>query len=662
MKEINKLEENSIVTYNGGSYYGLRKKKTGNEDDVYILKAEKKNGYTTLLPSRCNTRYGLPIVATYNKYSEKRDNYVRGVIEIKGFNDVKEINIPHEYDFIDGFDGGLARVYRIIEGKKKWGIIGMYKIDDKVRIEELVAPQYDILWNFYGKNRTHIPAEINGTTVGIFLEKLRDGLSEMNNKKNEESPNSIDEIEVTNFKKYIEPAKIDLSSRITFLVGKNNAGKSTLLDAIEMLTNNLSNLSFTSEGQPFFRFDESDKHEKQAENHEKYHNMYTPSSQPIKLRITSGLWNISLMIKNNAIIEEIVLCNINNAARFVFNKESATIEIADLLSKTYLTSELDKDTPEESEHSGGFDPLMIPLMKTLDADKSLSELQRDAANDMYSSVDKAVTTSSAVTRLRVFAPIAKKIYDENPLFPHSMEPYVAIDIIRQINSFMPAEIVEGAIRCYYENNWYNNEKIYYQFVKKWLDRMEMGQDFIIRKDHASNSYMVKIINDHGKETDLCDMGSGTIHFFILCLQLMVIVDAYAGNAYAPIVLIEEPEQNLHPMLQSHIANFLLDLSDLFAEISTGSHRVIIDKVYLNQSYSATLKILVETHSEYIIRRSQVITKGFCEEGEETPFRVYYIPSDEEAPYDMKYKSNGRFENEFGEGFTDESTILSYQLI
>ena len=127
----------------------------------------------------------------------------------------------------------------------------------------------------------------------------------------------------------------------------------------------------------------------------------------------------------------------------------------------------------------------------------------------------------------------------------------------------------------------------------------MGKDFIIRKDRASNSYTVKIINSYGKETDLCDLGTGTIHFFILCLQLMIIVESFAGNAYSPIVLIEEPEQNLHPMLQSHIANFLLDLSDLFVEISTGKYRIPNDNEisYLNQSRSATLKIIVETHSE-----------------------------------------------------------------
>jgi len=660
MKEINKLEENSIVTYNGGSYYGLRKKKTGNEDDVYILKAEKKNGYTTLLPSRCNTQYGLPIVATYNKYSEKRDNYVRGVIEIKGFNDVKEINIPHEYDFIDGFDGGLARVYnKTIDGKRKWGIIGLRKIDDKVKIEELVAPQYDTLWNFYGKNRNHVPAVKNGVTVDVSLEILRRALSDINNNIIEESSSSIDEIEVTNFKKYIEPTKIDLSSRITFLVGKNNAGKSTLLDAMEMFANNLYDLNFTSEGEPFFCFEKYDKYEKQAENFQKYHNMYTPSSQPVELRMTSGLWNIALRIKNNAIIEEIVFCNIKNGSRLVFDQESATIEIEDIISKMYLKNELDKETLEEFKHSGGFDVLMGPLIKALDADEGLSKLQRAAMDNMISSILEAVTTSNDVARLRVFAPIANKTYDVNPLFPESMDPFVAFKTIQDTN-----DPVGGAIRCYYENEWNNDEHIYYQFIKKWLDRMEMGKDFIIRKDRASNSYTVKIINSYGKETDLCDLGTGTIHFFILCLQLMIIVESFAGNAYSPIVLIEEPEQNLHPMLQSHIANFLLDLSDLFVEISTGKYRIPNDNEisYLNQSRSATLKILVETHSEYIIRRSQVITKGFCEEGEETPFRVYYIPSDEEAPYDMKYKSNGRFENEFGEGFTDESTILSYQLI
>ena len=66
---------------------------------------------------------------------------------------------------------------------------------------------------------------------------------------------------------------------------------------------------------------------------------------------------------------------------------------------------------------------------------------------------------------------------------------------------------------------------------------------------------------------------------------------------------------------------------------------------------------METHSEYLIRRSQVYVakKNLSEEELEkpNPFKVYFFPENG-TPYDMKYTNNGHFEEAFGEGFFDEA--------
>ncbi len=49
------------------------------------------------------------------------------------------------------------------------------------------------------------------------------------------------------------------------------------------------------------------------------------------------------------------------------------------------------------------------------------------------------------------------------------------------------------------------------------------------------------------------------------------------------VIIEEPELNLHPALQSKLADLFLDVHQMWG-----------------------IDFLIETHSEYILRRSQVI--------------------------------------------------------
>ena len=107
------------------------------------------------------------------------------MVEIKGYNTNPNDNIiyeGYEYDFIDGFDGGLARVYKIIDGKKKWGVIGLVRKNGKpeiVRCKDTFEdgnPKYDNLWNFYDKDRKHIPAYFNGIMEDLSLERLREDL------------------------------------------------------------------------------------------------------------------------------------------------------------------------------------------------------------------------------------------------------------------------------------------------------------------------------------------------------------------------------------------------------------------------------------------------------------------------------------------------------
>ena len=111
------------------------------------------------------------------------------------------------------------------------------------------------------------------------------------------------------------------------------------------------------------------------------------------------------------------------------------------------------------------------------------------------------------------------------------------------------------------------------------------------------------------------------------------------------------------MLQSRLAEFFLDVSDFYAETyEEGS-----------LGWKIGLKMIVETHSEYIIRKTQVLAKEFCKNGGEISdfaFRTYYFPSKNDRktqPYDMKYCKDGRFYERFGFGFFDESSELAMQI-
>ena len=105
--------------------------------------------------------------------------------------------------------------------------------------------------------------------------------------------------------------------------------------------------------------------------------------------------------------------------------------------------------------------------------------------------------------------------------------------------------------------------------------------------------------------------------------------------------MEEPEANLHPALQSKLA-------DLFYE-----------------AYKEfDIKFILETHSEYILRKSQIHVKELNQQDDKLdklPFGVFYFDK-ESGPYKMEYRKDGKFINEFGSGFFDVSTNLAFDIL
>ena len=107
----------------------------------------------------------------------------------------------------------------------------------------------------------------------------------------------------------------------------------------------------------------------------------------------------------------------------------------------------------------------------------------------------------------------------------------------------------------------------------------------------------------------------------------------------PTLAIEEPEVSLHPCWQSMLADILVDAN------KSGIH------------------FIVETHSEYLIRRTQAMVANFKtrKEYQEKPFVVYYIERNGEA-YDLDYTISGRFAKSFGPGFFDEASRSSVEIL
>ena len=111
------------------------------------------------------------------------------------------------------------------------------------------------------------------------------------------------------------------------------------------------------------------------------------------------------------------------------------------------------------------------------------------------------------------------------------------------------------------------------------------------------------------------------------------------------ISIEEPEIHLHPKFQSILADMLVEAC---------------------QKYN--IHFIVETHSEYLIRKLQLLVAGHIEGIgiDRSRVSIYYINSEDDKSKQkvkrIEICSDGYLDDSFGEGFYDEATRLSRQLM
>ena len=185
-----------------------------------------------------------------------------------------------------------------------------------------------------------------------------------------------------------------------------------------------------------------------------------------------------------------------------------------------------------------------------------------------------------------------------------------------------------------------------RFVKKWMDEFEVGYDLDITFV-AGEAYDVKIYESEEKKEKeissyLADKGMGSLQAMLLILRVASLIKINKKEKKALTLLVEEPELNLHPALQSK-------LTDFFHEV--------------NKEYG--FNFIVETHSEYMIRKTQLIAleQDYIKNQDinPNPFKIVYFHK-EEGPYEMEFTEQGKFNKDFGPGFYDEAGSLTLKMI
>jgi predicted ATPase len=183
------------------------------------------------------------------------------------------------------------------------------------------------------------------------------------------------------------------------------------------------------------------------------------------------------------------------------------------------------------------------------------------------------------------------------------------------------------------------------FLKHWMEVFDIGIDYRITSIQGLAT-IIEIKEFNGVEKrkkneeykdwiNLVDKGFGAGQIFSILLRIATAINKIKQgkttntnsiSSNNQILLIEEPEANLHPALQSKLADLFYQAALTFG-----------------------LRFIIETHSEYIIRNSQLIHLKQINK-DTNVFSVYYF--DENGPYEMKYREDGSFNKPFGEGFLD----------
>ena len=175
---------------------------------------------------------------------------------------------------------------------------------------------------------------------------------------------------------------------------------------------------------------------------------------------------------------------------------------------------------------------------------------------------------------------------------------------------------------------------YYNFYNRWIRKFDIGDEIDCDSSYVEDVGSQVNIKKNGKLINLADLGYGITQIVALLIR---IIEA-ASEEDTTYIIIEEPETNLHPKYQSLLA-------DLFIDAYKGFN------VYF----------LIETHSEYLIRKLQYLTAFQTIEPKEVVIHYIGDPDeakrkpDEEQITTIYIESNGQLTKPFGSGFTDESS-------
>lgn len=230
---------------------------------------------------------------------------------------------------------------------------------------------------------------------------------------------------------------------------------------------------------------------------------------------------------------------------------------------------------------------------------------------------------------------------------------INLDSHQQIQNFVNFWIGKGEIDELDDNG------------KKKQKGFKIGTELSVFRDETIGLTKIFLVNFDGTKTPLIDMGYGISQVLPIIMKIAIIAqkhqrihqydfdgqDGFYENQtifFSPsTLLIEEPEANLHPSLQSKMAELFIDAASRF-----------------------NIQFLLETHSEYLIYKFQEYIGRKIVSPDNVKMYYFNDPNDVREGLKEKYinqvaigKDGSINYNEyFGKGFFDEQANLKLSLL
>ena len=189
-----------------------------------------------------------------------------------------------------------------------------------------------------------------------------------------------------------------------------------------------------------------------------------------------------------------------------------------------------------------------------------------------------------------------------------------------------------------------NKSSLFDDISEWL-KLDFGYNLKIN-ELGGNYFQIMLTDDFGIESNIIDVGFG------ISQVLPIVAETYLLGTTNPtavdrfgtcnLLLIEQPELHLHPAAQASLAN-------LFSKCVCSN---------------SSTKMIIETHSEHLIRKLQVLIASKDSPLTSDMVKIYYVDKKQNGEAkieEMKIKPNGKFETQWPSGFFDKGFQLSMEL-